>query len=308
MQRMATKIFGPDLPNLGELERKSVLGFVNSHPTVDIPEPLPPNVIAVGGLQVRPAKPLPQDIEAFINSARVATVHFALGTNVRSDKLGLENQLALLRAFGRMPEYNFVWKFETDSLPASAIPANVLIRSWLPQNDILAHPKVRAFITHSGTLSTHEATWHAVPMITMPFIIDQIRSAEISMRHGVAVRINFAELTAELVEQKVRQVLEDPAYQTNMDRRSQRFRDQPQSPLERAVWWVEYVLRDPDATHLQSPVKRIGPFVANLWDIQMVVSVIAIALALVVCNICKCVKVLKPTISKKDRNKSKKLI
>jgi len=29
-------------------------------------------------------------------------------------------------------------------------------------------------------------------------------------------------------------------------------KDQPQSPMERAVWWVEYVLRHKGARHLKS--------------------------------------------------------
>lgn len=280
---MATKVFGNDLPYVGDLERHTKIALVNAHPVFDVPEPLPPNVIAVGGLQVRAtANRLPGDLDAFISSAGRAAVLFSLGTNIRSAQLDVNKQLDLLRAFGRMPEYNFLWKFEKDDLlPANMIPPNVLIRPWLPQNDILAHPKVRAFITHAGTLSTHEATWHAVPMVAMPFFVDQVRTAARSVRDGCAERIHYEDLTAALVETKVRQVLEDPKYQRNMDRRSQRFRDQPETPLQRAVWWVEYVLRDPDPTHLQSPVRVIGPFVANLWDMWLLVWIVGVVI--VVC-------------------------
>lgn len=305
LHAMATQVFGIDLPYVGDLERHTVIALVNAHPVFDVPEPLPPNVIAVGGLQVRPnANALPADLEAFINSARRATVHFSLGTNIRSAQLDVHKQQALLKAFGRMPEYNFLWKFESDNLlPTEAIPPNVMIRPWLPQNDILAHPKVRAFITHAGTLSTHEATWHAVPMVAIPFFVDQVRTAAKSVRDGCAERIRYDELTAELVEEKVRLVLEDPKYQTNMDRRSLRFRDQPEPPLQRAVWWVEYTLRDTKPTHLQSPVRLIGPFVANLCDMWLLAAGVVMVLMLCVWKtIVWCLTVLRRVATKQRNN------
>lgn len=42
----------------------------------------------------------------------------------------------------------------------------------------------------------------------------------------------------------------------------ERFRtiinDSPQTPLERAVWWTEYVLRHGDAKHLRAPSANIS--------------------------------------------------
>lgn len=56
---MAKQVFGNDYPYMGDLELKTIIALVNSHPAIDFPEPLAPNIIAVGGLQVMDPKPLP---------------------------------------------------------------------------------------------------------------------------------------------------------------------------------------------------------------------------------------------------------
>lgn len=68
-----------------------------------------------------------------------------------------------------------------------------------------------------------------------------------------------------------------------MKLRSQRFRDQPLKPLDLAIWWVEYVIRDPNPTHLKSPVLDIGYIKSNLID----VAAIAIFLFLFILYILK---------------------
>ena len=50
---------------------------------------------------------------------------------------------------------------------------NVKVSSWLPQNDILGHPKTRLFIGHAGMNGMLEAAYHGVPMICVPFFGDQ---------------------------------------------------------------------------------------------------------------------------------------
>lgn len=53
------KGFGRPIKDLFALEAQHRLLLVNSHVAVDFPESLPPNIIAVGGMQIARAQPLP---------------------------------------------------------------------------------------------------------------------------------------------------------------------------------------------------------------------------------------------------------
>lgn len=85
--------------------------------------------------------------------------------------LGQERINEFLKAFKSFKEYEILWK--ASDINSIELPSNVHIFSWLPQNDILADPKTKLFITHSGLLSIQEATIHGVPMIGMPVFVDQ---------------------------------------------------------------------------------------------------------------------------------------
>lgn len=49
-----------NLPSIDELEKKTALMLVNSDNAIEYPEPLQPNMIQVGGLQITEPKQLPQ--------------------------------------------------------------------------------------------------------------------------------------------------------------------------------------------------------------------------------------------------------
>lgn len=81
---------------------------------------------------------------------------------------------AIFQAFAQLPQKVIM---KLDAIPPESnlkVPENVLLKSFLPQQDILAHKNLKLFITHCGMHGVMEAIYHAVPMVGMPVFIDQV--------------------------------------------------------------------------------------------------------------------------------------
>ena len=55
----------------------------------------------------------------------------------------------------------------------------------------------------------------------------------------------------------IKDVITNPSYHSKISAVSAAFRDQLNSPVDRAVFWTEYVIRHNGAPHLKSPEKDL---------------------------------------------------
>nr|XP_027216417.1 UDP-glucuronosyltransferase 2B10-like [Penaeus vannamei] len=141
----------PDLPPLLDIERNQSLALLNSHFTVTGVLPLLPSQVEVGAMHCRPGKPLPEDLESWISGAgSEGVVYFSLGSMAQGQSMPKKYRDMFVEAFKQLKQ-RVIWKYE---VALEGVSDNVLMRKWLPQQDILAHPNVRVFITHGGLLST----------------------------------------------------------------------------------------------------------------------------------------------------------
>lgn len=116
-----------------------------------------------------------------------------------------EKSAAFIKVFGSLKQ-KVIWKFE-GNIPN--LPSNIMTSKWLPQNDIFAHPNMRLFISHGGSLGTHEAIYHGLPILGMPFFADQRRNIESYAQSGWALRLDYANVTEESLRWALSTLLDD---------------------------------------------------------------------------------------------------
>uniref|UniRef100_A0A2P2I7E1 UDP-glucuronosyltransferase n=2 Tax=Hirondellea gigas TaxID=1518452 RepID=A0A2P2I7E1_9CRUS len=237
----------PNLPPLLEIERNQSLTLINSHFSLGIPLPLLPSQVEIGGMHLRPAKPLPKDI-AEVVSGKTPVIYMSLGSVARSSSMPEHFKKMILAAFARLP-YKVIWKFEEEM---ENLPKNVIIKKWMPQQDILAHPNVKLFISHCGLLGSQEAMYHGTPILGLPIFGDQPKHAAYLQNVGVARYLEWEDLTEQLLVDTIQELVSNPSYRQKMSEYGAKFMDQPESPVDRAVFWTEYVIRHKGARHMRS--------------------------------------------------------
>lgn len=229
----------------------------------EFPRPTMPNIVYIGGFQCKPAKLLPADLEDFVQSSGDhGVIMMTLGTLVAKLPQDLAEEIAA--AFAQLPQ-KVVWRY-TGQRPAN-LGNNTLLVNWLPQNDLLGHPKTRVFVTHGGTNGVQEAIYHGVPIVGLPLFFDQPDNLSRMRAKGGAVIVDIGTLDRHIFSESLRTVLYNSSYRETMQRLSRLHRDQPMKPLDKAVFWIEYVVRHKGARHLQTQSHKMSWFVYNCVDV-----------------------------------------
>uniref|UniRef100_A0A8C9RVJ1 UDP-glucuronosyltransferase n=1 Tax=Scleropages formosus TaxID=113540 RepID=A0A8C9RVJ1_SCLFO len=199
------------------LGRDTTYGEVLSHGAVwlmrydftfEYPRPLMPNMVLIGGINCAKINPLPA---TFVDeSGEHGFVVFTLGTLV--SEISEERTQQFLQAFRRIPQ-KVLWR-HTGPRPAN-VPHNVKLMKWLPQNDLLGHPKARAFMTHGGTHGLYEGICNAVPMVLMPLFGDQGENILHMEVRGVGVVLRIHDTTSEQIVWALNKVINDTRLEVN---------------------------------------------------------------------------------------------
>nr|XP_010592467.1 UDP-glucuronosyltransferase 2B31-like isoform X5 [Loxodonta africana] len=232
---------------LYETMGKAEIWLIRTYWDFEFPRPFLPHFDFVGGLHCKPANPLPKEIEEFVQSSgKHGVVVFTLGSMVSN--VTEERAHTIASALAQIPQ-KVVWRF--DGKKPDNLGPNTRLYKWIPQNDLLGHSKTKAFITHGGTNGIYEAIYHGIPMVGIPLFADQPDNIVRMKAKGAAVSLDLNTMTSTDLLNALKTVINDPSYKENAMRLSAIHHDQPVKALDRAVFWIEFVMRHKGAKHLR---------------------------------------------------------
>ena len=194
----------------------------------------------------RPGKELPTELKEYMDSHTEGVVYVSFGSLFKSSAMMPEKKTIFYEAFREL-NVSIIWKWDDDNI--SSIPENVMVSKWLPQNDLLAHPNLKVFVTHGGLLSLQEAIYHKTTLVGIPLASDQGGNVARAELNGFAISIDFKTITKDKLTSAIRKALRDETMRTSIEKMNHLFIS-GESPLNRAVNAVEHVLKDPTSLQM----------------------------------------------------------
>ncbi|XP_029436869.1 2-hydroxyacylsphingosine 1-beta-galactosyltransferase-like [Rhinatrema bivittatum] len=246
-----------------DLVHGSSLWMLCTDVALEFPRPTLPHVVYVGGILTRPARPLPEDLQRWANDTQehgFVLVSFGAGVKYLSEDIGHK----LAGALARLPQ-RVLWRF-SGSRPKN-LGNNTKLVEWLPQNDLLGHPHIKAFLSHGGLNSIFEAVYHGVPVVGMPLFGDHYDTMTRVQAKGMGIILHWKTITDIDLYEALVKVINDPSYRQQAQKLSEIHKDQPGHPVSRTIYWINYILRHNGAVHLRTVLHRISLYQYFLLDV-----------------------------------------
>ncbi|XP_066904016.1 UDP-glucosyltransferase 2 [Halyomorpha halys] len=284
-------------PSIGILARNRSLILVNFDHVFADPYPMAPHRKDIGGINIRPHKPLPEDLQKFMDDSKHGVIYMTLGSHINTTKFSKQIN-AFLDVFRELPQ-RVLLKYNPEG--GSQIPPNVKVSNWFPQQDVLAHKNCILFVTHGGLLSLTEAVYYGVPLIGIPIFHDQVKNMAMMELKGMGRMLKMNNVTSDTADWVVREILSNNKYREEILRRSKMLKDRRHSPVEEAVYWIEHTLKYPFALSPKSTSLSAIEF--HLIDVKIFITLVLILVLYILYHILNITKKIVLKVIRKPKQK-----
>ncbi|TKR71841.1 hypothetical protein L596_019376 [Steinernema carpocapsae] len=276
-------IYGEKFPHIAQIVQNVSYAFINSIDALDLPRPISHKIVNIGGINIKaPITELPKDVREIFFLAKKGVILFSLGSIVNTTLMPDAQKSAFIEAFRQFPDYEFVWKVDQTDILYKMFRnySNVHTIDWIDQTTLLAHPKLKLFMSHCGLNSLTEAAYSGTPILSIPIFADQQYNAAIVKQQGIGETLEFDKITTEVLVDTLRKLLSYPRYQKKADQLKKKLLTHPRgNPKEVVVKYVEYAAENSDLTNLNLLSANMDFVTLNCLDIIVPAVVIAVLMA-----------------------------
>ncbi|GMR62053.1 hypothetical protein PMAYCL1PPCAC_32248, partial [Pristionchus mayeri] len=290
--------FGEDFPDLVDLASQVPLVMVNSNELYDFARPTLSKIVNIGGVGIKSkdAKPLETEYAERVEKAK-AVVVMSFGSIAPMYLMPDHWKEAYFYAFSQFPDVQFFIRYEKPEEIAHVLPSNAYAAKWLPQTDLLLHPKTLGMISHGGYNSVQDVLHAGVPIVVTGLFADQPRNSHLVERLGMGINLHKTKVSKETVTAAIRRLVEDKKLKANAQRLKSMIATKPVNAETLLVRWTEFLARHKKLDNLVPYGTELSFFVYHSLDVicfLVVVVFTVLALIFVVlrsllrcCGLCK---------------------
>ncbi|KAI1723998.1 UDP-glucoronosyl and UDP-glucosyl transferase domain-containing protein [Ditylenchus destructor] len=210
--------------------------IANTSPLLDFAVPTAEYIKGIAGITVDMSRKdiLRQEWEPLLNNSKQGFWLITFGSIAKTSEMPESLRHSLQQAFAHFSDFNFLLKNESivGSAPEQT-QKNVFQARWIPQLELIAHPKCVGLVTHGGLSSILEAIAYARPMVLMPLFADHYKNAKMVESKGLGVIINKLRVRRNTFTNAIRQI-SDPKYKAQNQKYSTILRDHTERLIDPA--------------------------------------------------------------------------
>ncbi|XP_075164363.1 UDP-glycosyltransferase family 305 member A1 [Haematobia irritans] len=268
----AKNIFTPS--DFQELLPRFKLILANYHPSLHSLKSLPVNVIPVPGLHIQSKGKitLSKEIKNFLDNTKSDIISIALD----KDSIGSENIQKIMETIKSLPHTRFIWIGKKISkILGKNLPNNLILASEEESAQILAHTKVVCSLTSANILDVQESLSHGVVPITVTIKPEHRYLVQRLLERNLGVNLELTQFHEPLLEHNFNICREKTPLHSNVQQFQMSLKDQRNTSLEIAIWWVEHLLQNPKANDylLNSPKGNSNFLILRSLDIIVVIEI-----------------------------------
>jgi len=158
-----------------------------------------------------------------VNKEGIPVIYISLGTILKGPTSFYRNCIEAFRGENIEVIISASKSFSVSKL--KNVPENVRIYTSVPQLEVLE--KADIFITHGGMNSISEALVCGVSMVVIPFVSDQPVNARCVEKLGVGKKLEYKDVTKDILRDTVWNVMEDESINENMKKVQEMLTEAP---------------------------------------------------------------------------------
>nr|AHX56960.1 UDP-glycosyltransferase 216A1 [Strigamia maritima] len=275
--------------NINALHEELVLIMTNENPILELDKPALSNIVSLGGFHCKSPNPIPKHVDDVSKRFRSGIIFVSLDF-----ELSKMHKEVLMKTFFTLSSYAIIWQ-QREKMDEN-IP-NILTLTNINQQDILGNPRTRLFVSSCDSHETTSAIFHSVPILCITKNPQNTIGVQVVDRK-IGLQIPIDHLTRNSFIQNMNKLLTDKSYYQSVRQLSLIFRDQPEIPSDRFIFWIERIIRLKSAP-LQVPKIRMY---SSLYHYILDVIILIVIFSMVVIGV---VILISFIVAKLLRSKSK---